>query len=102
MLWRVGGWYKRHQAAAAARAKAKPGHTLSPGQVRVALAVLIALIFSKYIYLSSLSSYYTFYLIHKFGVSVQTAQLLCSCSWVRWPPAPSSADRWVTRSAAST
>ena len=76
VLWRVGGWYKRHQAAAAARAKARPGHSLSAGQVRVALAVLIALIFSKYIYLSSLSSYYTFYLIHKFGVSVQTAQLL--------------------------
>ena len=76
VLWRVGGWYKRHQAAAAARAKARPGHTLSPGQVRVALAVLIALIFSKYIYLSSLTSYYTFYLIHKFGVSVQSAQLL--------------------------
>jgi MFS transporter, FSR family, fosmidomycin resistance protein len=76
VLWRVGGWYKRHQAAAAAQTKARPGHTLSAGQVRVALAVLIALIFSKYIYLSSLTSYYTFYLIHKFGVSVQTAQLL--------------------------
>ena len=35
----------------------------------------MALIFSKYIYLSSLTSYYTFYLIHKFGVSVQSAQL---------------------------
>ncbi len=76
VLWRVGGWYKRHQAAAAARATARPGHTLSAEQVRVALAVLIALIFSKYIYLSSLTSYYTFYLIHKFGVSIQTAQLL--------------------------
>ena len=45
------------------------------GQVRVALAVLIVLVFSKYIYLASLTSYYTFYLIHRFGVSVQTAQL---------------------------
>jgi FSR family fosmidomycin resistance protein-like MFS transporter len=76
VLWRVGGWYRRHQAVAAARAQTKPGHALSAGQVKVALAVLIALIFSKYIYLSSLTSYYTFYLIHKFGVSVQTAQLL--------------------------
>ena len=75
VLWRVGGWYGRHVAAAAARANAKPGHALSAGQVKVALAVLIALIFSKYIYLASLSSYYTFYLIHKFGVSVQSAQL---------------------------
>jgi FSR family fosmidomycin resistance protein-like MFS transporter len=45
------------------------------GQVRVALAVLIVLVFSKYIYLASLTSYYTFYLIHRFGVSVQTAQV---------------------------
>ena len=43
--------------------------------MRLALAVLIALIISKYFYLSSLTSYYTFYLIHKFGVSVQDAQL---------------------------
>jgi FSR family fosmidomycin resistance protein-like MFS transporter len=75
ILWRVGRWYRRHQAAAATRARSEAGHGLSRGQVRMALAVLIALIFSKYIYLASLSSYYTFYLIHKFGVSVQTAQL---------------------------
>ncbi len=75
VLWRVGKWYGRHQAAAASRAKAREGHGLSAGQVRMALAVLIALIFSKYIYLSSLSSYYTFYLIQKFGLSVQSAQL---------------------------
>ena len=76
VLWRVGGWYKRHQAVAAARAKAPLAHALPPAQVKLALAVLIALIFSKYIYLSSLTSYYTFYLIHKFGVSVQAAQLM--------------------------
>jgi FSR family fosmidomycin resistance protein-like MFS transporter len=43
--------------------------------VRIALAVLIALIFSKYVYLASLVSYYTFYLIHKFHLSVQSAQI---------------------------
>ncbi len=77
VLWRVGRWYRRHQATAASRGRGEtePGHGLSRGQVRMALAVLIALIFSKYIYLASLTSYYTFYLIHKFGVSVQTAQL---------------------------
>src|SRR5262249_6480290 len=74
VLWRVGNWYRRHQATAAVRAMAKPAHRLPARQVKLALAVLIALIFSKYIYLSSLSSYYTFYLIHKFGVSIQTAQ----------------------------
>ncbi len=65
--------------------RAAPGRRHAGAQARWATAcrrtgqdgsaVLIALIFSKYIYLSSLSSYYTFYLIHKFGVSVQSAQL---------------------------
>ena len=41
----------------------------------IAIAVLLALIFSKYFYLASLSSYYTFYLINRFSVSVQSAQL---------------------------
>ena len=41
----------------------------------VALVVLVVLLFSKQVYMSSLSSYYTFYLIGKFGVSTQTAQM---------------------------
>jgi FSR family fosmidomycin resistance protein-like MFS transporter len=77
VLWNVGKWYKRHRRTAAAlRAGAGQGHpTLSPAQVRLALAVLIVLIFSKYIYLSSITSYYTFYLIHHFGLGVRSAQL---------------------------
>ena len=77
VLWKVGHWYRAHRAAAAAaRAAGGRGHpALSPRRVRGALAVLIALIFSKYIYLTSITSYYTFYLIHHFGVSVQSAQL---------------------------
>ncbi|MEP6688134.1 MAG: MFS transporter, partial [Gemmatimonadales bacterium] len=77
VLWRVGGWYRRQRARVAAiRADAGRGHpTLSPGQVRLALAVLIVLIFSKYVYLTSISSYYTFYLIHHFGVGVRSSQL---------------------------
>ncbi len=39
------------------------------------MSVLLALVFSKYVYLASLTSYFTFYLIHRFGVSVQAAQL---------------------------
>ena len=77
VLWRVGGWYGRRRASVAGAAAVR-GPTRTPvpvGQVRVALAVLIVLVFSKYIYLASLTSYYTFYLIHRFGVSVQTAQL---------------------------
>jgi MFS transporter, FSR family, fosmidomycin resistance protein len=77
VLWRVGRWYRAHRGVAAtARAAAGQGHpTLSPRRVKAALAVLIALIFSKYIYLTSITSYYTFYLIHHFGVGVQSAQL---------------------------
>ena len=49
--------------------------TLSRRKVALAMTVLIALIFSKYIYLASFTSYYTFYLISKFHVSVQSAQI---------------------------
>jgi MFS transporter, FSR family, fosmidomycin resistance protein len=47
---------------------------LTRGQVAGALAVLLALIFSKFFYTASLSSYYTFYMIDRFGVPVQQAQ----------------------------
>ena len=75
VLLRVGRWYERHhESIRAAHAKvARP--PLSPGRVRFAMAVLVALIFSKYFYLASLGNYYTFFLIHRFGVSVQSAQI---------------------------
>lgn len=77
VLTNVGIWYKRHSTrragTRAAHLEGPPG--VSPGRVRVALAVLLALTFSKYFYLSSITSYYTFYLIHNFGVSVQGAQI---------------------------
>jgi FSR family fosmidomycin resistance protein-like MFS transporter len=77
VLWSVGRWYARHRPAGrAAKAEAASVHpTLPPRTVRLALAVLIVLIFSKYIYLTSLTSYYTFYLIHRFGVSVRSSQV---------------------------
>jgi FSR family fosmidomycin resistance protein-like MFS transporter len=77
LLWKIGGWYRRN-------APPKPVSTqttlhIHPGltrrQVAVSMAILLALIFSKYFYLVSLTSYYTFYLIQKFHVSVQAAQL---------------------------
>ncbi len=74
ILTGVGRWYRGHVRAKAPAKSARPA-TLSRGKVAVALAILIALIFSKYFYMASLGSYYTFYLIHKFGVSVQSAQL---------------------------
>ena len=51
-------------------------HTaLPPGSVRRGMGVLLVLVFSKYVYLASLTSYFTFYLIHRFGLSVRDAQL---------------------------
>jgi FSR family fosmidomycin resistance protein-like MFS transporter len=48
---------------------------LSSKKIGVSVAILIALVFSKYFYLASLTSYYTFYLMHKFHVSVQSSQI---------------------------
>jgi FSR family fosmidomycin resistance protein-like MFS transporter len=78
VLFRVGGWYQRNLAERKKQpAAVRPGRqqTLSTPRVVLALAVLMALIFSKYIYLTSLTSYYTFYLISRFGLSVQQAQI---------------------------
>jgi MFS transporter, FSR family, fosmidomycin resistance protein len=73
----IGRWASHHLAERARRAAGRETArvALPPQVVRRSIAVLIVLIFSKYIYMVSLSSYYTFYLIHRFGVSVRTAQL---------------------------
>ena len=75
ILWRIGRWY-RPQIAARKFAVAEP-HPDAPDsrRVKLALVVLVALLFSKQLYVSSLSSYYIFYLIDKFSVSTQAAQL---------------------------
>jgi MFS transporter, FSR family, fosmidomycin resistance protein len=75
VLWRIGYWY-RPQIAAKKFAAVEP-HPDAPDsrRVKLALAVLVALLFSKQLYVSSLSSYYIFYLIDKFSVSTQAAQL---------------------------
>jgi MFS transporter, FSR family, fosmidomycin resistance protein len=71
--WRQDNSKTREAASARHSSDGKPG--LPSDQVRRALAVLIALIFSKYFYLASISSYYIFYLIHRFRVPTQTAQV---------------------------
>ncbi|HZT40472.1 MAG TPA: MFS transporter [Bryobacteraceae bacterium] len=77
VLLRVGAWYKTHpsvrRSPGAAASSGRPG--LSPKRVAVAMSVLVALVFSKYFYLASLTSYFTFFLISKFHVSVKTAQI---------------------------
>src|SRR5688572_2216398 len=79
LLARLGVWYRRHLAlphpSLANVAAARRTSPMSRRGVVLALAVLVALIFSKYVYLVSLTSYYTFYLMERFGVSVQQAQI---------------------------
>ena len=78
VLANVGTWYRKH-GLTVARAKGseeKQHPTLPTRTIAISITVLIALIFSKYFYLASLSSYYTFYLISRFHVTVRTAQIL--------------------------
>ncbi len=78
LLANVSLWYSRNmkpRAAGGVSARGTAYTVLSRKKVLGAIAILIALLFSKNVYTSSLSSYYTFYLIHKFGLSVQSAQI---------------------------
>jgi FSR family fosmidomycin resistance protein-like MFS transporter len=95
ILWRIGGWLRERQPAPASEVSPSaalpssfspslaPSLPLTPGSrsrldstgAAWPIAILLVLIFSKYFYLSSLNSYYTFYLISKFHVSVRTAQI---------------------------
>jgi len=77
VLIAVGGWYKRtgsEQKKSKAKA-AEKSMRFSRGKTTAAIAILMSLVFSKYFYLASLTSYYIFYLISKFHLSVQSAQV---------------------------
>jgi FSR family fosmidomycin resistance protein-like MFS transporter len=77
VLTGLGNWYRRNGHARPSGRKVPERHAwLSRPQVSRAMAILIALLFSKYIYLASFTSYYTFYLMDRFGVSIATAQIL--------------------------
>lgn len=76
VLLQVSKWYKLQQRASYGKVlKISSAKTLQKNKIISTLAILMVLIFSKYFYLTSISSYYIFYLIHKFGVSVQSAQI---------------------------
>jgi len=76
VLGRVGWWYKTVGLARIRSVKAAIAESALPRKVVVrSIVVLLVLIFSKFFYLASISSYYTFYLIHHFGLSVRDAQL---------------------------
>ena len=79
LLTRIGRWYQENLIAFKTGKSGLGSHrvnaSLSRGRLVFSMVILIALIFSKYFYLASMSSYYTFFLIGKFGVSVKSAQL---------------------------
>ncbi|GLQ51192.1 MFS transporter [Dyella flava] len=75
VLMQVGRWYRQHHVARSKVARHVAGEALSRNKVVMCLFILGLLIFSKYFYLASISSYFTFYLMHTFNVSVQSAQV---------------------------
>ena len=76
VLARVGNWAQWSGAMHAARRASSARHdAVSSREVVIAIVILLALLFSKFVYLASLGSYYTFYLISRFGLTVQSAQI---------------------------
>lgn len=78
VLWNVGSWQLRNLQRIQRSGTAKVGPQQSPvsrGVVVFSLAILVALIFSKYVYLVSLTNYYTFYLMERFHISVTSSQI---------------------------
>lgn len=78
LLTNVSAWYSRHPSTAERLGRQQPPPpraALPRAKTVVAIVVLMALLFSKNVYTASLSSYYTFYLIQKFHLSVQNAQI---------------------------
>ncbi len=76
VLYQVGNWYQRYRAANAKKPPVSRTLKLPRRKVTMSLIILTLLVFSKNIYLASISSYYTFYVIHKFGITVQQSQLM--------------------------
>jgi FSR family fosmidomycin resistance protein-like MFS transporter len=74
VLTRIGIWYKRHGLSRMKAARDHETSSYSRARVLASLTILMLLIFSKYLYLVSITSYFTFYLIHTFAISVQAAQ----------------------------
>lgn len=75
VLYGLSRWYRNHLSLFKLKQGGKATHGLSKGRVTFALVVLAVLVFSKYFYMSSLTSYFTFYLIEKFNLSVASSQM---------------------------
>lgn len=74
VLAQISRWYAAQHRVNKGKPAAKITNPLPRNKVILAVSVLLVLIFSKYFYMASISSYYTFYLMQKFGLSVQNAQ----------------------------
>jgi FSR family fosmidomycin resistance protein-like MFS transporter len=75
LLYAISRWYKTHLSLFKLKRGGVATHGLSKGRVTAALVVLALLVFSKYFYMASFTSYFTFYLIEKFDLSVASSQL---------------------------
>ena len=75
VLWKIGTWQRNNYHRIVHKAHPVGHRPLPRNRVILSLGVLVALVFSKYVYLTSLTSYYTFYLIDRFSVSIRTSQL---------------------------
>lgn len=80
LMFYISKWYKaqlaiKKQLMATGKQEAKPAPIASKKKVAFILSVLLVLIFSKYVYMASLTNYYTFFLIEKFGLSIRESQL---------------------------
>jgi FSR family fosmidomycin resistance protein-like MFS transporter len=79
VLWRVGNWYRRHHFDAARKprpVKAIARPDVSQARIVASLVILVVLVFSKFFYLESFRSYYTFFLIDRYGLSIPVSQIL--------------------------
>ena len=76
VLTKIAVWYQNHLNLRASKKTINEEETVpfSKRKIKIALGVLLLLIFSKFFYMSSMSSYFTFYLMHKFGLSIQESQ----------------------------
>ena len=76
ILSRIANWYQNHLELRASKKVVLEEETihLSKRKVNISLAILLFLIFSKFIYMASMSNYFTFYLMNKFGLSIQDSQ----------------------------
>ena len=79
LLFWIGGWYRERlrddRAVSGGSSAALRRPALPRGKIATGVSVLMALVFSKYFYLASMTSYYTFYLIHRFHTSIQVSQI---------------------------